>query len=72
MRKTIKKHKKKTIVASIIGGAIMAMTYWSDIYPVVCPLLNIRHQEVCQKLGKVVTVVLDESKLDEEVADAGN
>ncbi len=74
MKETVKsltkKHKKKAIGSGILATIVTVMTFWTQIYPIVCPMLNLGHQEVCIKLGVAASKlgpVLDKSKLDEGV-----
>lgn len=64
MKETLKKHKKKSIgLASVLGVMVTIITFWAQVYPIICPL--VQHKEVCEASGKVAQkVTLDETKLD--------
>lgn len=59
-----RKHKKKTAAVGII---LLVLSYWAEIYGVVCPLLPV-NQNVCRVTGLAAGTVFE---LDNVTLDAG-
>jgi hypothetical protein len=48
----MKKHrKKKAATLGLVGIVALILTFYGDIYPLICPLFNDR--VLCEQLGKV-------------------
>lgn len=65
----MKQNNKKTTVAGIgiAGLLIIVIQFWSDIYPIICPLIS--NKLICEVSGKIAEKTLnglDNITLDQE------